>query len=444
MHQATKRPGRPRHWLLLALIAVLTLLLAACAPSEELSGEEGDSDAEAGEEAPEEDEAADGEAVKIGVVAPATGALAAAAADMRNGWDLYWELNDNQAAGVEVETIHEDDTGDPYTGRTKAERLVEGEGVSMVVGPIHANIGYAIADYVSGQGLPSIMSVAAADDLTQRDANPLVVRTGAFTSSQMNFAAGQWAYDQGHRTAVTLCPDYAYGHESCGGFVETFTEAGGEILGQLWNPLNTQDFSTYFNQMRDLNPDILFLAGTGADAPRIINGYTDFGLAGEIPMIGNATLLEQSVLRGGNLPAEGMQSFSYFTEGRDSPGTADFVAAYEEAYGEVPSLYSAGAYVTAEWIALTMENVDGDVSDSEAFVEAMHDVTLDDSPFGPLELDEYGQIVGSTYLREVTARDDGSLWNTVVDEIPDTSQFWTFEPDEFLEQPVYSREFQGN
>src|SRR6266545_1362765 len=170
-------------WRRLAPVAFVALALAACAPNSPLLGQES--------------RPSPGGPLKIGFISPATGK------DMRDGWSLYWDQHGGKAAGREVVTVFEDDAGNPDTGLSKAKRLVDSENVAMVVGPLLANVGYVVADYVSKQGLPSIQAVAAADDLTQRRANPLVLRLGAFTSSQMNFPAGKWAYDQGYRTAVT-------------------------------------------------------------------------------------------------------------------------------------------------------------------------------------------------------------------------------------------------
>jgi len=86
---------------------------------------------------------------------------------------------------VTVETVYEDDAGDPDVALTKARRLVEEEGVQLTAGPILANTAYAVADYVSSQGIPSF-HITGADDLTQRQFDPLVLRVG-YTSSQSNF-----------------------------------------------------------------------------------------------------------------------------------------------------------------------------------------------------------------------------------------------------------------
>ena len=98
--------------------------------------------------------------VKVGFISPTTGFVAALGTDMQRGWELYWEQNGKTAGGVTVETVFEDDTGDPDVALTKAQRLVEEEGVQFAAGPILANTAYAVADYVAGQGIPTSRSPA--------------------------------------------------------------------------------------------------------------------------------------------------------------------------------------------------------------------------------------------------------------------------------------------
>jgi branched-chain amino acid transport system substrate-binding protein len=56
-----------------------------------------------------------------------------------------------------------------------------------------------------------------------------------------------------------------------------------------------------------------------------------------------------------------------------------------------------------------------------------------------VKFDEYGNVVGNVYIRKVT-RKDGRLVNSVIKTYPNVSQFWTYDPKEFLAQPVYSRD----
>jgi branched-chain amino acid transport system substrate-binding protein len=53
-------------------------------------------------------------------------------------------------------------------------------------------------------------------------------------------------------------------------------------------------------------------------------------------------------------------------------------------------------------------------------------------------LDEYGSPIQSIYIRRVE-RVNGELQNTVVDTVPRVSQFWKYNPAEYLRQPLYSR-----
>ena len=59
---------------------------------------------------------------------------------------------------------------------------------------------------------------------------------------------------------------------------------------------------------------------------------------------------------------------------------------------------------------------------------------------GPIKFDEFGNIIGDVYIRKVT-RTDGRLVNSVIKTYPDVSQFWTYDKNEFLKNPVYSRDY---
>ena len=64
-----------------------------------------------------------------------------------------------------------------------------------------------------------------------------------------------------------------------------------------------------------------------------------------------------------------------------------------------------------------------------------------ESPRGPISIDpETRDIVQNIYIRKVE-KVGGALQNTVIHTYPAVSQFWTYDPQKFLEQPVYSREF---
>lgn len=385
-----------------------------------------------------------GEPIQVGFLAATTGTAASSGQDMVRGWDLYWKLNGSTVAGREIVTTHEDTAGDPATGRTKAQRLVNSVGVDLVVGPLLANVGLAVGDYLSAQGVPNFQHVASADDLTQRTPLDGVLRVGGWTSSQTAHPMGQYALDQGYKRIVTICTDYAFGHENCGGFTNVFTDGGGEVVEQLWNPLGTQDFGTYMAQIQAADPDAVFAAQVGGDSVRFIESWNSFGLKdSDIQLLGGETLLDQSLLRNMGPEAEGLISTGKFSEGLDREQMTKFVQEFDDAYGDLPSYYATDSFVAAQWTAEALEQVDGNIEDTEPFLAAVRDITID-APTGELQLDEYDNPIQPVFIREVQTRDDGRMWNVPIKTYEDVSQFWTYDPQEFLAHPVYSRDYQGN
>ncbi len=380
--------------------------------------------------------------IKIGVMAPQTGTLAASGKDMLDGWNLYWNQKGTTIAGRKIEVFIEDDAGNPDTALSKARLLVEQRGVDMLVGNLAANTGLAVAEYAKGNGVPYFIPVIAADDLTQRSRIPNVVRLAGWTSSQTTHPLGEYAAKQGYKTVVTLAQDYAFGHENVGGFVRTFTENGGKVLAQLWNPIGTPDFSSYLAQIQNYNPDVVFVEETGADCGRFVKAWNEFGLKGKIALLGNETLVDQSLLRGMGPEAEGVLSVGKFAEGRNAPETANFVAEYDKAYKLLPSYYAVNMYAAAQLLAAAIEKSGGNVSDRAAFIKTAKSIDLSNTPLGPIKTDEYGNPILNVYLRKVEKRSDGRLWNVVVQTWPNVSQFWTYKPEDYLKNPVYSRDYQ--
>jgi branched-chain amino acid transport system substrate-binding protein len=410
-----------------ALVLVAVLVLAGCSAPDQASRDF--------DEGP----------IKVGLLAPTSGTVAASGTDMKNGWELWFRLNGDQVAGRTIETVHEDTAGDPTTALTKARRLVDQEGAKILAGPLLANEGYALAGYVKETAdLVALNPVSSSDDLSQRKRVKTYVRAGGWQSSTPTHPAGEWAAQQGWKRVITLCNDYAFGYESCAGFVNTFTDHGGEVVKQLYAPLGTSDYSSYLAQIDPDAVDGVFVQTVGADSPRFLAAWNSLGLKGKVPLIGNETMVDQSTLRTvkGDGPL-GLTSFGHYAEGRQSPATQEFVREYQDAYGQRPSYYACATYTAAQWLTKALQETGGKIADTRALLAAIEGVRLEDSCFGPMRLDEHGGTIADVYLRKVVRAYDGALVNEVQRTYEDVSQFWRYDPQQFLAQPVYSRGAQG-
>ena len=382
--------------------------------------------------------------IRIGMMAPLSGVVAAGGREMVDGFKMYWEGVGHEVAGRKIEVSVEDDAGNPDTALQKARRLVEQTKVDFLFGNLLANTGLAVANYVKTNGVPYFIPIIAADDLTQRDRIPNVIRVAGYAASQFPMPLADWAKKQGHKKMATIAQDYSFGHEQCGGFCQVFTDGGGRIVQQFWNPLNTSDFSPYLGQIAALDIDGLFIMELGSDANRFMQQFANFGLKGKIPMLSAMNFTDQSVIRTAGPECEGIVSSAHFAEGADNPATQKFVAAYQKKFGILPSLYGFAMYSGAMWVADAIAKINGAVEKRPEFLEAVRTTVLTDSPLGrPVRLDDYGNPIYDVYIRKVVKNKEGKYWNTPIEIYKNVSQFWTYDPQAYMKQPTFSRNFQG-
>jgi branched-chain amino acid transport system substrate-binding protein len=377
--------------------------------------------------------------IKLGLLVPQTGPLAANGKDMVNALQLFLEQRSNKLAGREVNLVIEDDAGVPATGLTKTRGLVESQHIHVLIGPLSAAVGYAIAPYVTEKKFPVLFPIVSSEDLTQRKRSPYLVRTG-WTSAQPSHPFGKYAFDTLHYKRIAMIGyDFSFGWEVAAGFQRTFEEAGGQIVQKLWSPLGTADFGPYLAQLRR-DVDAVYAIFSGADALRFAKQYADAGLKGRLPLIGGGTFTDEHVLRTMGDEALGIVTCLHYSAALDTPANRNFVQAYEAKWKQVPSYYSEGTYVSALALATALETIGGEVEDVEKLLAALRKVDLSDAPRGPIRFDDYGNPIENEYVRKVE-RVNGRLQNTVIHTFPSVSQFWTYKPEEFLKQPVYGRDF---
>src|SRR5437588_8905108 len=121
---------------------------------------------------------AQAEPIRIGLLTIKTGALASGGIDMERGLTLFLKEKSYTMGGRKVTLTVADSGGVPAQARTKMQELVERERVQAVVGPLAAFEALAMDDYIRTAQIPTL-PVAGAEDMTQRKANPGVVRAAA-------------------------------------------------------------------------------------------------------------------------------------------------------------------------------------------------------------------------------------------------------------------------
>jgi branched-chain amino acid transport system substrate-binding protein len=381
--------------------------------------------------------------LRVGIIVPTTGILAQIGKDMVDGFNMYLEENKGELGGTKVKVIVEDSTGRPDTAVTKAKKLILSDKVQMMVGGVLATEGYALAPVSTNDKTVYIASVPAADDLTQRDLPkyPYLIRTG-WTSSQPHHALGKHACDLGYKKVVAIAADYAFGHESVGGFQKAFEDCGGQVVQKIWPPFGTKDFGPYIPTIK-ADADALFTLMVG---PMVIQFPKQLRASGyKKPIVGGGTSYDEFALPFMGDEAIGDISALQYSAALDTPKNAAFVKSYRSKYGKVPSYFSETMYTTGQLIHEVMKANNGAWPGGEKFVQQMAALKID-AVRGPVAFDDMRNPVHNIYIKKVEKKkmfgyDKDELWNTVIKTYPNVGQFWTYGKDAFLKQPVYSRDF---
>jgi branched-chain amino acid transport system substrate-binding protein len=375
--------------------------------------------------------------IRVGLVTVKTGPLASGGIDMDRALQQFLKERNHTLAGRKVELFVADSGGVPAQARTKIQELVERDRIHLMIGPLDAASALAADDYIRQQRLLTL-SVAAAEDMTQRKPNPWFTR-GTSTSSQCAHPLADYCYRTlGYRRMATIADDIAYGHEMCAGFQRVFEELGGKIVQKTFPPLTVPDYGTYLAQLKT-NADGIFLGFAGSNGFRYLRQFNEYGLRGKVAPVGGMTALDEAVLRNMGDEALGTVTSCWYSAEIDNPINRKFAAAFRSDWKYDPGFYAAATYVEGAVLEATLQAIRGNIEDKDAFMKAVRSVKVDTAR-GPVSFDSYGNVVGNVYIRKVE-RKEGRLVNSVIRTYPNVSQFWTYKPDEFLKSPVYSREF---
>ena len=136
----------------------------------------------------------------------------------------------------------------------------------------------------------------------------------------------------------------------------------------------------------------------------------------------------------------GCYSGCWYSAALDNPINKKFVATIQRDYKVDPGVYAAETYLCGEVLEHAREGDRRQDRGQGRLHEGAEGGQGAGHDRGPVSFDEFGNVVGNIYIRKVEKK-DGKYVNTVVKTYPNVSQFWTYGKDEFLKNPVYSRDY---
>jgi branched-chain amino acid transport system substrate-binding protein len=345
-------------------------------------------------------------AVKVGMVMPMTGGLAAAGQQVVAGARLYIKQHGDNVAGRQIELLVKDGASSPETGKRLLQELIVNDKVDVIGGGLTADL-LAGASLFTEARIPAVIMLSSTTAVV--DKSNFFVRTSC-TLAQSSGIIANWAIKSGLTKAVTLVSEFAPGLEAEETFTNNYKAGGGQIAEKIRVPLRSPDFAPFLQRVHEAAPQAVFVFIPSVQAATFAKQFVERGLdkAG-IKLIGPGDLTDDEALPNMGDAMLGAVTAHFYSAAHPSELNKTFAEAYQKAYGSRPNFMAVSGYDGMHAIYEALKKTGGS-SDGPALVAAMKGAAWE-SPRGPMSIDRNsGEVVHNIYIRRVE-KVDGELRN---------------------------------
>ncbi len=384
--------------------------------------------------------------IRMGALATLEGAFTVLGEDSMRGVQMALAEFENMAGGKKIDLVTGSSDASPDSAIRAARKLVEQDGVQVLVGPLSGSEGLAIKDYAKTQPEVTFLNgSSAAQDTTLREPAENFFRFST-DGAQWMAGLGEYAYNEkGYRSVAVIAEDYSFPYTQVFGFLEPFCRLGGKspIESRFWVPIGNKDYSSVIAALPD-DVDAIYVALGGADAVNFLTQYEQAG--GESPLIGGSITVDQTVLGSKGRTRSfviGTPSAGPISDTWDDPRWNAFVVAYQQQFPDgfpSPSLFAHAYYINTKAALLALDQVGGDLSDGGVNFRAALSSLEFDTPTGMVKLDERRNAIADMFLTEVIEGPEGNLLNKTISVTQQVSQTSGLPYDQFLEYGSVGRE----
>jgi branched-chain amino acid transport system substrate-binding protein len=344
--------------------------------------------------------------VKIGMVRPMTGPLAAAGQQVLAGARLYIKQHGQTVAGKQVELIVRDDASSGETGKRLIQELIVNDKVDVIGGSLTADL-MPSAPLVTEAQKPTVIMISSTTAVVEK--SPFFVRTSC-TLAQSSAILADWAVKRGLGKAVTLVTEFAPGLEAEQTFTNNYKVGGGQIAEAIRVPLRSPDFAPFLQRVKVAAPQALFVFIPSTQAAVFAKQFVERGLdkAG-IALIGPGDLTDDEALPNMGDAMLGTVTAHFYSAAHTSALNKAFADAYQMENRARANFMAVSGYDGMHLIYEALKKTAGS-TDGKTLVAAMKGMSWE-SPRGPMSIDRTtGEVVHNIYIRKVE-KVDGALRN---------------------------------
>lgn len=302
----------------------------------------------------------------------------------------------NEAGGLldgrMIEIVEYDNTSNKTEATSIATRLA-GENVSAVLGPATSDLIFASRPTAIESLLPTLYPVGTSDELTLDENGDVLsnIFRLAFTYSFQGQAAARFAIDElgAQNAAVIIDQSNDYSVGLADPFMAEFEALGGTIVDQQSYTGGDQDFMGILTALSASDFDVIYLPGFFTEGGIIVRQARELGIMQPI-LSGHGLASDTLIDIAGPHNATDLYITSMFHTGSEVPGAQEYIAKFQERYGEAPDTFDALSYDAAHLLFEAIEAAGTD--DPAAIRDAMEEIKFD-GVTGSFQYDEYHNAV---------------------------------------------------
>jgi branched-chain amino acid transport system substrate-binding protein len=293
------------------------------------------------------------EKIKIGHLTPLTGFLGALGTYATLGMRLAVE-EINQAGGImgrQLDVMSEDSVN-PATAATKAQRMLEQDGALVLMGEANSAAALTIMQVAARNKRLFMQTGARSDALRGKNCNRYTFHTDIPNTVMVNTVGKALLRDNmvKDKKFFGLTADYIFGHDLLAAAKRFFAANQGNLIGDELIATDVTDFSPYLLKIRQAKPDVVCSNLAGNQVTTLIKQYAEFGLP--YPIVGfNLNTADAWAAGEGNLSGI-WPTVWYHT--LDVPASKTFVANFTRKNGKPPENHAWIEYIAFKMMAQAM------------------------------------------------------------------------------------------
>ena len=364
-----------------------------------------------------------GDSVKVGLLHSMSGSRAISEKAVLDAEKLaISEINEaGGVLGKQITYQEEDGASDPSTFATKAEKLVDQDGITTVFGCWTSSSRKAVKSIFEDYNALLFYPV----QYEGMESSSNIVYTGAAPNQQI-VPAIEYCISQGYQKYFLLGSDYVFPRTANMIITAQLEAAGCEVVGEEYADMDQTDFAAIISKIEEAKPDIIINTLNGTGNVSFFKQMSEKNYTSDTYMTMSFSIAEEEVSTiGADILKGHMVSWNYYQTTETERNDA-FVKAYKETYGEdrVTSDPAEAAYDAVYlWAAACEKAGSVEVEDVIKTIEA-GGISFD-APEGTVEIDGSNHHL-SKPVRIGQVKEDGLIYEIYATDAP-------VDPDPYLE-----------